>query len=93
MEYNLGLYVTYNISKYKTSKEWGFLIAPIESDSSDDAVKKGNDILNTMTAPGVPGVLDGTFYCTYETNQPDVKAVAAKKSDIFSITAAQKLLR
>lgn len=71
-------FISYNISSYNTESNWGFIIAPIESDSEDDAINTANEILDSMSAPGVVGQESGIYYCSYETGQQGVFAAAVK---------------
>ncbi|USQ12793.1 DUF4949 domain-containing protein [Legionella lytica] len=68
-----GVYAAYQISDFGTDENWGFVMAPVEADSEEEAVENANDILNSMTAPGV---LIDTGVCNYDTGVPDVYAVA-----------------
>lgn len=75
-----NLFISYHISHYNTKSTWGFLMAPIESDNTETATDKANDILSHMSAPGVPQSQSGMVVCTYETGQPDVFAAAIQDS-------------
>mgnify|MGYP000246312774 CR=1 FL=1 len=68
-----GIYAAYQLSDFNTDTSWGFLIAPIDANSEEDAIDLGNDILNGMTAPGV---LMQEGICQYETDIPGVYALA-----------------
>ncbi|MBN9230743.1 MAG: DUF4949 domain-containing protein [Legionella sp.] len=66
-------FAAYQESDYATGEPWVFMIYPVDGDSEDEAVKSGNQILSTLTANGSP-LEDGL--CNYETNIPDVYALA-----------------
>jgi hypothetical protein len=68
-----GFYAAYQISDYNTNNSWGFVIAPIEVGSEEEAIENGNDILKGMTAPGVRVQED---VCQYKTNIPGIYALA-----------------
>ena len=70
-----GMFAAYQVSDYDTDANWGFVIAPINSDSEEEAIDEANDILASMTAPGV---LMEEGLCQYDTGMPDVFAVAVK---------------
>lgn len=71
-----NIYISYNISNYNTDSTWGFIIAPIEGDSAEVAIEGGNEILSTMSAPGVPEQHGGAIICDYDTGRQDVFAAA-----------------
>lgn len=72
------MYLAYELSNYNTESSWGFLIAPIESESGDAAIGIANEVLSTMTAPGVPFEHEGVVICEYETGRSDLFAAAVK---------------
>ncbi|MBL7481259.1 DUF4949 domain-containing protein [Legionella bononiensis] len=71
-----NIYISYNISNYNTESTWGFLIAPVEADSTEVAIEGANEILSTMSAPGVPEQHGGAVICDYDTGRQDVFAAA-----------------
>lgn len=74
----LGFYTAYQISNYNTDSNWGFVIAPVEADSDNEAIEIANDILSEMTAPGVLQDYEGYALCTYETGVPNIYAAAVQ---------------
>jgi hypothetical protein len=79
-----NLYFSYNLSNYNTESTWGFVIAPIEAESSDEAIDTANDILSLMSAPGVPQEDENGFICTYETGNQDIVAAAINANHMMS---------
>jgi hypothetical protein len=71
----LDYYVSYAISNYNTDSEWGFMIAPIQAESTELALDKGNQILSTISAPGVLQSVKPTL-CEYATDSPHIMALA-----------------
>lgn len=68
-----GFYAAYQLSNFNTDTNWGFIIAPVEAESEDEAVEHANEILNSMTAPGV---LIDQGVCNYDTGVPNIYALA-----------------
>lgn len=66
-------FAAYQESDYTTGEPWVFMIYPVDGDSEDEAVLSGNKILSKLTANGIP-LEEGL--CNYETNIPDVYALA-----------------
>jgi hypothetical protein len=79
-----NLYFSYNLSNYNTESTWGFVIAPIEAESSGEAIDTANDILSTMSSPGVPQEDENGFICTYETGNQDILAAAINANQMMS---------
>jgi hypothetical protein len=79
-----NIYLTYNISTYNTSSNWGFIIAPLEGDSDNVVLEAANEILTTMNAPGVPDQHSGAMVCTYETGHQNVIAAAIQDDESIS---------
>jgi hypothetical protein len=77
-EMGANIYISYNISAYNTPSIWGFIMAPINSESDIEALDESNNILKEMTAPGVPDQIGSTTLCTYDTGRQDVYAGAIK---------------
>lgn len=71
-----NIFITYNISTYNTESNWGFIIAPLQSDSDEEALDEANEILDSMTAPGVPQQHSGATVCEYDTGRQDIFAAA-----------------
>lgn len=71
-----NIYLTYNISNYNSESLWGFIIAPLEGDSDDVVLEAANEILSSMSAPGVPEQHNGAIICDYNTGRQDVFAAA-----------------
>ncbi|KTD62295.1 DUF4949 domain-containing protein [Legionella shakespearei] len=71
-----NIYLTYNISNYNTESLWGFIIAPLEGDSIDVALDEANEVLASMSAPGVPEQHNGATICDYDTGRQDLFAAA-----------------
>lgn len=70
------LFFTYHLSQYGTGFNWAFAMAPIDADSGIMALKRSNEMLDTMTTPGVSMEEANVFVCEYETGHKDVKAIA-----------------
>jgi len=81
-----NLYYSYNISTYNTDSMWGFVIAPIEADSSDDAIETANGILSSMSSSGSPqdGDKKGEIVCLYNTGQQNILAAAVNAERMIS---------
>ncbi len=79
-----NIYLTYNISTYNTASNWGFIIAPLTGDSDDVALDAANEILSSMSAPGVVDQHSGALVCTYETGYQNVMAAAIKDDESIS---------
>jgi hypothetical protein len=81
-----GFFFSYNIDYYNTEDQWGFAIAPIAADSSKNAIIAANDILKSMSAPGVPETIDpfDVVVCTYTTGHPNLMAVAVKSDGLIT---------
>ena len=92
-EIGQNFYISYNISNFNTNDNWGFVIAPIEADSTEEAIETGNDILDEMTAPGVPEEQAGAFVCTYETGRPNVIAAAIQSEEQITPLKLKQLVR
>lgn len=86
-------YISYNISNFNTDSSWGFVIAPIEAGSTEEAIETGNDILNTMTAPGVPEEQSGALICNYETGSPDLIAAAIQSDEQITPMRLKQLIK
>ncbi|WP_298627251.1 DUF4949 domain-containing protein [uncultured Legionella sp.] len=71
-----NLYLSYNISNYNTESTWGFIIAPLEGDSADVAIEEANEVLSTISAPGVPEQHGDVILCDYDTGRQDLFAAA-----------------
>lgn len=76
-----GLYMTSTISNYNTESTWMFAMGPIYADSAEIAIQVSNDILSSMITPGVPQEDPVTTVCTYDTGNPNLKAIALRKFD------------
>ena len=88
-----NIYISYNISDYNTPSTWGFIIAPIEGDSSEVAIDEANEILNTMTAPGIPEQDRNTMICLYDTGSQDVFAAAIQSDGQLSPMQLKQYIR
>ncbi|PWY57444.1 DUF4949 domain-containing protein [Legionella qingyii] len=78
-------YIGYSVNHYNTSSSWGFAIGPVEAESEEDTIDITNDILAGLTAPGIPESGQGDeLVCIYETNNPDLFAVAIKDYEEMS---------
>ena len=73
-----NIFISYNISVYNTPSIWGFVLAPVEGESDEVALEAANEILSTMSAPGVPEQHGNAMICTYDTGRQDVFAAAIK---------------
>lgn len=87
------VYISYNISDYNTESNWGFVIAPIEASSIEEAIETGNDILNDMSAPGVPDQQPGVLICNYETGNPNLIAAAIQTEDQIAPMRLKQLIK
>lgn len=76
-----NVYIGYNVDQFDTDAEWGFALLPIHADSTDMALESANDILSTMTAPGVPQMEGDVTICEYDTGMDDVFAVAIQDGE------------
>jgi hypothetical protein len=97
-EFSPKVYFTYNISLYNTPptyKLWGFFIEPVEGDSDVAAIETANEILSTMTAPGVPeqNRNSNTIICIYDTGRQDVFAAAFNDIQISPMKLKQYFLK
>ncbi|WP_454785161.1 DUF4949 domain-containing protein [Legionella sp. WA2024007413] len=78
-------YIGYSVNHYNTSSSWGFAIGPVEAKSEEETIEITNDILADLTAPGIPESGQGDeLVCLYETNDPDLFAVAIKDYEEMS---------
>lgn len=82
VEFSAGFYYAFNLSNYGSDNNWGFLIAPVEGGSQNEAIEMANEILSSMTAEGVPHDLEG---CEYDTANPWVIAVAVKDPNLIKL--------
>lgn len=88
-----SLYGAYQLSTYNTDSYWGFVIAPIDAESENDAVEYANDILSDMTAPGVAEEVDGSLMCTYDTGHSDIYAIAVNTMFVSPMQLKQLIHR
>lgn len=81
-----NVYFSYNISTFDTGNYWGFVMAPIEANSSDEAINTANEILTTMSSAGIPTKdrEHNEMVCLYETGQPDLLAAAVNAEHMMS---------
>lgn len=88
-------YITYNISAYDTSNSWIFVMGPIDAETDEDAISDSNDILSTMSGSAVPEMDDnyGSWFCEYETGDPDFFALAVQADYGFSPLKLSALLK
>ncbi len=88
----MNLFFAYNISSYNLDGVWGFVIAPIEADSNDEAIENANDVLNTMTGSGsVEENEENQLICMYNTGNPDLMAAAVKTDMMMSPNQLRKI--
>lgn len=86
---SVGFYAAYQISQFDTDKPWLFGILPIAADSDEDALESANELLADMSSPGV------VWYentCKYETNDPNVWAVAMQNDFPLPSSILPKLM-
>lgn len=88
-----NVFLTYNISTYSTNDVWGFVIAPIVSDTEETAIDQANNILSTMSSPGIPDEEDGEIVCLYDTGRPDVIAAAINTEGMISPSKLKQYIR
>ncbi|KTC78993.1 DUF4949 domain-containing protein [Legionella cherrii] len=72
-------FIGYSINNYNTSSSWGFAIGPVEAESEEETIEITNDILDQLTAQGIPEHgKNGELVCFYETGDPNLFAIAIK---------------
>ncbi|STY28719.1 hemin binding protein (Hbp) homolog [Legionella wadsworthii] len=88
-------FIGYSIDNYNSATSWGFAIGPVEAKSEEETIEITNEILEDMTAPGVPEAGRGDdLVCMYETGDPNIIAVAIKGyEDISPVKLKQYLHR
>lgn len=86
----MNLFFAYNISSYNLDGIWGFVIAPIEADSSDEAIETANEVLSTMTGSGSAEDIEHELICLYNTGNPDLMAAAIKTDMMMSPNQLRK---
>ena len=59
-------YAAYHISLFNTEETWTFVIFPINADSKEQALYKGNQLLPTLSGNPSPEGGDGTWFCDYQ---------------------------
>lgn len=79
-----NVFLSYHVSHYNTDATWGFLIAPVFAESNDEAIGFGNEVLGSMSSPGLPDEQAGLTICSYETGRSDIFAAAIKDSSTIS---------
>jgi hypothetical protein len=87
------LFFTYNISEFNTDSSWGFVMAPIEADSAETALEESNELLDTMSAPGVPQEHENEIICEYNTGTQHIMAAAVKNDQGLAISKFKQLIR
>lgn len=75
-----GYFFSYNMSTYNTDSTWVFLMSPIAAKSAPHAISAANDLLATMTAPGVSQEVEGRPVCFYNTGHQSIFAVASNEA-------------
>lgn len=88
-----NLFFTYHTSQYGTQSDWALVMAPIEADSGVLALSRGNEILASMSEPGVPLNEQRIFMCQYATGQHHVKVVAVLADILISPTKIGNLFK
>lgn len=79
-----NLFFTYHTSQYGTESSWALVMAPIEAETGILALGKANELLTTMSAPGL-ALDEGRFFlCQYATGKNDVKVVAVLADILIS---------
>ncbi|MBN9226944.1 MULTISPECIES: DUF4949 domain-containing protein [Legionella] len=85
-------YISYSLSNFGTSSNWGFAIGPVQADSDEDALDTSNQILNNMTTPGFPLELDrDVLVCLYDTGNPYIYSIAVRDYAISPMKLKQYL--
>lgn len=80
-----NLFLSYNISNYNTQSTWGFVMAPIDANSNEEAIEISNKVLEGMSSPGIPEESDGNdFVCLYNTGRQDMVAAAINADHMIS---------
>ncbi|PJD93721.1 MAG: DUF4949 domain-containing protein [Legionella sp.] len=79
------LFFGYTLSAFNTQSNWGFVMAPIEANSAEEAIETSNNILNNMTGSAVIEKNDQyDFVCIYKTGNPYVMAAAVNADYLLS---------
>lgn len=73
-------YYAYNTSNFDTNYSWLFTIAPVTASSEKKALIAANELLSTMTAPGV----DMSGICVYDTGSENVMSLAIQVDTLIS---------
>jgi hypothetical protein len=91
-----NIFFSYHLSTYNTNANWGFVVAPIEAESSELALEVANKVLSTMTAPGIPqnaGNEANELYCLYSTGSPNLFAYAAPMDAMRSLSQLRRYIQ
>lgn len=78
IDFRRNQYVGYSVHNYNTDSSWGFAIGPVKARSEKETLENANRILSKMTGLGIPDAHNGEVICFYETDRPDVAAIAIK---------------
>ena len=87
------MFFSYGISNYNTNSTWGFVIAPITAESTEMAIDVANDILDTMTAPGVPEEKNNELVCLYNTGHQNILAAAIPADQMISPSKLKQVIQ
>lgn len=80
-----GIYLTYNLSYYDTTTNWGFIIGPVKANTDERALRQSNKLLTIMTGSPKPEEdNEGNWICEYQTGNPDISAFAINTDDMIS---------
>lgn len=89
-----GMYLAYNVSNYETPSNWVFIMGPIMADSEDMALESSNGLLSTISGTPEPqNDEEGNWICEYNSNEPNVAALAIQADDMISPLKMAKYLR
>lgn len=92
-EIGTDLYLSYHLSQYGTDATWGFVIAPLAAEDAEIAIDMANDIVRSMTAPGVPEFHEQAIICDYETGHKGILAAAINDGESISPLRLKHFLR
>lgn len=80
-----GYYLTFNLSHYETAFHWVFIMSTMMAESEEMALQKSNQMLGVMSGSPVPMQdNEGNWICEYETNNPEITAIAIHADDMMT---------
>lgn len=89
---SMNVYLSYHLSNYHTSSNWGFVLAPVEAKSEELSLEYANTILNSMSAPGIPYEDRGLTICDYNTGNHKVMAAAVENKGHLNMPKIKQLI-